>query len=684
MRLLNHCLDGPHLALALCVALVLTATTGRATKPRLWQENSYAAFAEGETDGVSIGADGTVRLAPDLEDFAELEVQRIWSLINAPDGGLYVGTGDAGKIFTVDHDGEPTLLFDSPELNIHALALGKDGALYAGTAPDGLIYRIEPGSEPKTLAHTDAHYVWDLAFSAEGDLYAATGEPGKVLSVSAGGKSKALFDAPDRHVMDLLVVEDRVYAATARAARVYELAGPGPARLLYESAREEIHALVAGPDGVLYASGLARDKDKKDDEKPGSDFYRIDPSGATQVLWSGDEVFSLSMVALADDILMAAANPSRLYRLDGRGRAALVAQFDEFLPSRLLSHSSGEVYLGSGQDGAIRHLGAGFRAAGQLESGVEDFGIQAQWGAIDWRADLPEDTGIHFQTRSGNSAETDETWSSWSEPLRRAGATIASPPARYLQYRAVLETSDAQQTPALRKVTVTGRQINVGPRIDDFHTLPYRVGQGGNAGNEKGPNAPVVKGRSGRSGPTRPKSLRLVRWKASDANGDELHYALYVRSIDQKEWKLGQENLEQTSVLWDTETMPEGLTLLKLVASDHPDNADGETLVDERVSAPFPIDNSPPRIELQAREADPLALEVKIADRLTPIRKAQYSVDYGDRQHQIAPADGVFDALEESARIVLPDLPVGEHVIAVQAWDQLDNVGTQQLIVQVK
>ena len=31
----------------------------------------------------------------------------------------------------------------------------------------------------------------------------------------------------------------------------------------------------------------------------------------------------------------------------------------------------------------------------------------------------------------------------------------------------------------------------------------------------------------------------------------------------------------------------------------------------------------------------------------------------------------------------LLDLAVGEHVIAVQAWDALDNIGTQQIIIQI-
>ncbi len=40
--------------------------------------------------------------------------------------------------------------------------------------------------------------------------------------------------------------------------------------------------------------------------------------------------------------------------------------------------------------------------------------------------------------------------------------------------------------------------------------------------------------------------------------------------------------------------MPEGMTEMKLVASDHPDNSAPGALRDERVSEPFLLDNSPP------------------------------------------------------------------------------------------
>ena len=44
----------------------------------------------------------------------------------APDGTLFVGTGNEGKVFRVDPQGKGSLFFDSAELEVHALALGAE------------------------------------------------------------------------------------------------------------------------------------------------------------------------------------------------------------------------------------------------------------------------------------------------------------------------------------------------------------------------------------------------------------------------------------------------------------------------------------------------------------------------------------------------------------------------------
>src|SRR5579884_826572 len=61
----------------------------------------------------------------------------IWSLALGLDGSVYLGTGDAGKIFRVRKDGKAELFYDTGQMNVTSLAIAADGALLAGTDPNG-------------------------------------------------------------------------------------------------------------------------------------------------------------------------------------------------------------------------------------------------------------------------------------------------------------------------------------------------------------------------------------------------------------------------------------------------------------------------------------------------------------------------------------------------------------------
>jgi hypothetical protein len=56
--------------------------------------------------------------------------------------------------------------------------------------------------------------------------------------------------------------------------------------------------------------------------------------------------------------------------------------------------------------------------------------------------------------------EPDASWSAWSSPLTSPGDTVTSPPARYVQYRAVLRTRNPQVSPLLQSVSLYYRTQN--------------------------------------------------------------------------------------------------------------------------------------------------------------------------------------------------------------------------------
>jgi hypothetical protein len=82
---------------------------------------------------------------------------------------------------------------------------------------------------------------------------------------------------------------------------------------------------------------------------------------------------------------------------------------------------------------------------------IKDAGRLVPWSTLDWLAGLPVGTGLPFQTRT--SADY-VTWSGWSAPLPAGGGPITSPPGRYLQYQAILDTVDALRSPRLDQVCI--------------------------------------------------------------------------------------------------------------------------------------------------------------------------------------------------------------------------------------
>ena len=369
----------PTRALFLFFWLLSAASATEAGRAKTWQQYAYDDFAAGESEGISIAADGALELAPALVELASLEAERVWSMAPNPKGGLYVGTGDSGRLFVIDDAGQATLRFDSPELVLHTLITGPDGRLYAGSAPDGLIYALNDKGPAETLLQTGSHYVWDFAL-VDDQLYAATGEPGRILKIAKDGSHEVFFAPEDRHVITLLAHNDRLYAGTSGKGRIYEIDGEGRGRLLFESEQEEIHNLVAGANGAIFASAIpAPSKGENSPQTPAA-VYRVGAEGAVYPIWADAEVQLVNLVAAGEHLLLSTSDPARLLRLSTDGRQSLVVQFESLVPSRLLLGPDGALHLGGAQNAAVAILPEQGGRKGYFESAVEDFAIHARWG----------------------------------------------------------------------------------------------------------------------------------------------------------------------------------------------------------------------------------------------------------------------------------------------------------------
>jgi hypothetical protein len=95
----------------------------------------------------------------------------------------------------------------------------------------------------------------------------------------------------------------------------------------------------------------------------------------------------------------------------------------------------------------------GYPATGTFVSRTLDSGPgAAEWQMLSSQTALPAGTQLAFDTRSGATPEPDAGWSAW-QPVG-AGGAIASPAARYIQYRARMGSTGVP-TPVLSSVQIS-------------------------------------------------------------------------------------------------------------------------------------------------------------------------------------------------------------------------------------
>ena len=197
-------------------------------------------------------------------------------------------------------------------------------------------------------------------------------------------------------------------------------------------------------------------------------------------------------------------------------------------------------------------------ATGSFESEVRDAGSIASWGQISWSAEAPPGTSLEMLTRSGNSLRPDSTWSEWSQPYRQAeGEKISSPPARYVQWKAVFRAA-ADSAPVLSEVTLAYLPQNRAPVMTEVKVTPSGGGASssgptrGNAATSRSVQNMATAGIYSRGVSSSGASSRRasgqqalnMTWLANDPDRDELAYELFFRGEGETEWKLLAKDLK--------------------------------------------------------------------------------------------------------------------------------------------
>lgn len=695
----------------------------KASEPAIWSINSRTEVLKGEAKSVSISDTGAITLAPKLNEIFKTEQPYIWSSAVDASGSVFLGTGSDGRIYRVDAAGKGAIFADTNELNVSALAIGKNGELYAGTSPDGKVYRINSSGTPEVFFEPKEKYIWSLAILSDGSLAVGTGENGKIYRVktaNAKPEISLLFDTSETHIISLAADKlGNLYAGTDGSGLVLRFAPDGKLFALLDTPLREIHQIVVGSDGSIYALALSESaaakpavtavttaenlnpqteltnvtapepppKSRYDLTTAKSVIYRIMPDGGSDITWNSPTVTAFSIYAplTGNGVLVGTSDKGRIYSVGNDGRETLVLQSNENQISTLTTNGK-NLYATSSNQGKLFSFGAETVAEGSYESSVLNARANATWGRIWWRSN----GSVVLQTRSGNTEKPDETWSDWSANYTDPkGAQVASPKAKFLQWRAVFKGSAT-----LNEVNVAYLSRNIAPEILSIQILPTNVGLIASPPIQIDPNIensgidPTFFGLPPTFNlpPRRvyQNGARSLQWTTEDRNGDKLLYDIYFRETGETDFKLLRENLRENFLTIDGSALAGGRYIFKIAAKDSPSNPAAQTLSGELLSEPVDIDNAAPTVAAVGAPqiTDGKArVSFEAIDASSYLQKAEYSVNGGEWQ-EIYADDGISDGQKERYTLEILLNNAGEYSITLRVFDANGNVGNARILAR--
>ncbi|MCS7224801.1 MAG: hypothetical protein NZ959_09640 [Armatimonadetes bacterium] len=646
-----------------------------ARAPRTWSLVKGDDFLKGKLDGTTVSTDGTISLG-----FRSRVVYDPQESIGAfclfpTEEGLYVGTLAPARLLFIGKDGSRTVLAEiADERVITSVAVAPDNAIWFACAPNGSVYRLASHESQPVKVTQVAGSVWRIVPWQGDQILLATGPSGTLYRLpfppptESPVKPEVLLQLSERHLIAVAVAPDgTVYLGTNPRGKVYALLPDGTSQPIFECPQNPVQSLATDRKGRLYigtsGAGIV---------------YLREPDGRWRELRRfNPERHIMAMVGQEDGVLIATGSPGKVYRLTADGILTWLYDSDE---SHLLSIASDgrRMWTIPSGTGEVRELV--LNQEGTYTSPVLDAQQVSRWGILRFSATVPEGALVVVQTRSGNTAYPDKTWSPWSQGSVASGLPVASPPARYLQLRFLFKSNESGHSAKVSRVELTYLPKNQPPKITIQEPAPGRFVSGS----------------------------VTIRWRGEDPDKDSLTYEPYFSSDgqqwtpipakpapdekrdikDKKEEKKGEEKEQggpspqgtstttQTSVSWDTTKVSDGRYWIRVIATDRVPNPD-DPLSAQDTLFPVIVDNSAPGIFLDQVQIRDGKLLVPCSDGWL-IGSGEYRV--GDGEWLAAYCDdGVFDSPYEVLVLDLSLLPKGAKEIQVRVRDGAGNERVERI-----
>lgn len=712
-------------------------------------------FEKGTPEGVTIESDGHLRQGPGLKEFVTTPSTYVWSIAVDKRNTVFAGTGSPATVLRLGEKpgDKPFTLFETRDLSVQALKVGPDGSLYAATVPDGKVYKLNPDATTKqdessatvvfdaarpdaapvdaktapSTSGTQSHYIWDLTFDSAGRLYIATGNPGAIYRVDPakpGATPEQFFKSDEAHIRALAWdAKGNLIAGSDGSGLVYRIDANGKGYVLFEAPRREITSIAIGANGTIYAACVG---DKSRNPLPplpvqgqssititvvqpqsvqavnasasvpeGTEIYALTEGQAPRLLWSSKDSIVYALAARPDGLLALSGNRGQIFRVKDDGSYSDIGHLQAQQGLSLAAGPNPQtVFVGTGNIGKVFALGAA--ETHEYASDILDAGAFARFGRVEIE---PASTGYEILTRSGNVEQPVRGWSDWQA---LADGSVASPPGRFLQWKAVLHAGGM-----LGSVGVNYLPVNSAPVVDELVVVPgARINPQANYSQNQTVNITFPSSNQGStitfdanssSQPlqaAKDRTAVTVRWAAHDDDGDSLIYSLFLQGDGDAAWWPLKKKVKDTAYSFDASLIPDGGYRIKVVASDSPSHSPGDALTGEKISDRFVVDTTPPVVSAIKVEPAPVTCPLPACpvgvvvnfdadDAASPIARAEYSLDAGPWQH-VDPVGKLSDSKHEqySFSFPLPNDPGknAEHLITVRVYDRYDNIGVAKTI----
>jgi hypothetical protein len=630
----------------------------------------------------------------------------VWAMARAATGEIYAATGNGGQVFVINPDGkEGKVLAKLKPKNLLCMAFGGDGMIYVGTDEDGLVYRINPTTgKPYVMYDAAEAEISALVADDDGNIYAATAapdqaRPGRSAADKPGGKPDAEGKDAKPHPKSsgsqpsATKSEEKpgekgaVKKEASPSAKEPDKDSKDAAKGEQKKAEEKTPATpprkFASLAQMLAARGLSSRPTAQgassSGASPGSGnaIYRIDTFGFVTEVFR-EPVMILDLAEAGGTLYATTGNEGRIYAITPKqDHKSMIAKLDANQVTSILRLDDGTLIAGTANKPKIMRISKGYASKGTFVSKPLDANQIVKWGRIKWDAVVPTGATLTVATRSGNvSDEESDAWDEWSAEMDATTAQqIASPGARFLQYRLTFGSSKSDATARLTRLSIARIEENRPPLISGLDVLSVVEEAKKPTSNQKVKQLAGAASYGDGEAPV-PQFHYVVKWSAEDPNQDAMMYEVFYRPVGGAKWIRLAKELKEPLHIWDSRTVPDGKYEVRVVADDRAGNSPTTALQDSRVSDPFLVDNTPPQVRIDKVEKvgkSGVKIHAVATDEASAITDAAYRVDSEEEAHAIAADDDVLDSMEEPFTITLQDLDAGEHWLSIRVSDDHGN-----------